>query len=142
MELLALLGGNIVLAPAMDQWAEWFGSLFGSHALTAVAIAKIIGINIILSGDNAVMPCIVRGKGRRYTWSIGKAPLDQVANVAKMMPRNYVTRDGFGITDAARAYFAPLIAGEAYPEYRRGLPVYVQLKNVPVQRKLKTRFEI
>src|SRR5215510_2279357 len=55
MELLASLGNVVVLAPVTDQWAEWFGSLFGSHAMTAVAIAKIIGINIILSGDNAVV---------------------------------------------------------------------------------------
>jgi YjbE family integral membrane protein len=55
MDLLASLGGSVVLAPITDEWAEWVGSLFGSHALTAVAIAKIIGINIILSGDNAVV---------------------------------------------------------------------------------------
>jgi len=55
MDLLASLASPVVLAPVTDQWAEWFGSLFGSHALTAVAIAKIIGINIILSGDNAVV---------------------------------------------------------------------------------------
>jgi len=99
-------------------------------------------VEFALAGDNAVMPCIVRGKGVRYSWSVGKAPLDRVANVEKMMPRNYITRDGFGITDAARAYFAPLIEGEAYPAYRRGLPVYVQLKNTPVPRKLKTRFTV
>jgi YjbE family integral membrane protein len=55
MDLLASLGGSVLLAPLTDEWAEWVGSLFGSHALTAVAIAKIIGINIILSGDNAVV---------------------------------------------------------------------------------------
>ncbi len=55
MELLASLSGSVVLAPFSQQWAEWFGSLFGSQALTAVAVAKIIGINIILSGDNAVV---------------------------------------------------------------------------------------
>jgi 6-phosphofructokinase len=99
-------------------------------------------VEFALHGDNAVMPCIVRGKGKRYSWSIGKAPLDAVANREKMMPRNYITRDGFGITEAARDYFAPLIVGEAYPNYRKGLPIYVQLKNVPVPRKLKTRFKI
>jgi len=99
-------------------------------------------VEFALAGDNAVMPCIVRGKGARYSWSVGKATLEKVANVEKMMPRNYITRDGFGITDAARAYFAPLIEGEAYPAYRRGLPVYVQLKNAPVARKLKTRFKV
>ncbi len=72
MDLLASLGGNVVLAPVTDQWAEWFGSLFGSHALTAVAIAKIIGINIILSGDNAVVIALAcRNLPRRKrTWGI------------------------------------------------------------------------
>jgi 6-phosphofructokinase len=107
----------------------------------AYALGKA-AVELALAGDNAVMPCIVRGKGKRYTWSIGKAPLEAVANQEKMMPRNYISRDGFNITDAARDYFAPLIVGEAYPQYRKGLPVYVQLKNVPVPRKLKTRFKI
>ena len=88
------------------------------------------------------MPCIVRGKGKRYSWSIGEAPLEDVANREKKMPRNYITRDGFGITDAARDYLAPLIAGEAYPEFHKGLPKYVRLKNQLAPKKLKEKFEI
>lgn len=38
-----------------EQFTIWFGSLFGAHAATAIAVLKIIGINIILSGDNAVV---------------------------------------------------------------------------------------
>ena len=107
----------------------------------AYALGKA-AIEFALRGDNAVMPCIVRGKGKRYSWSIGEAPLEKVANVEKMMPRNYITRDGFGITDAARDYLAPLIVGEAYPAYAKGLPKYVKLKNVAVPRKLKKRFKV
>jgi YjbE family integral membrane protein len=72
MELLASLGGSVVLASITDQWVEWFGSLFGSHALTAIAIAKIIGINIILSGDNAVVIALAcrNLKPRERTWGI------------------------------------------------------------------------
>jgi 6-phosphofructokinase 1 len=99
-------------------------------------------VEFALRGDNAVMPCIVRGKGKRYRWSIGEARLQDVANVEKKMPRHYISRDGFGITDEARAYLAPLIAGEAYPEYRNGMPQYVTLKNIAVPRKLKTRFKV
>jgi len=58
------------------------------------------------------------------------------------MPRSFITRDGFGITAPARDYLAPLIVGEAYPEYRAGLPRYVQLKNLPVPRKLRKRFRV
>ncbi|MFT4613055.1 MAG: 6-phosphofructokinase [Bacteroidia bacterium] len=107
----------------------------------AYALGKS-AVEFAVKGDNAVMPCIVRGKGKRYSWSVGKAPLDKVANVEKMMPRNYITRDGFGITAAARDYFEPLIIGEAYPEYRNGMPKYVTLKNELVPRKLKKRFKI
>jgi len=99
-------------------------------------------VELALAGHNAVMPCIVRGKSKRYRWSIGEAPLDKVANVEKKMPRSYITRDGFGITAAARDYLAPLIRGEAYPEYRNGLPRYITLKNELVPRKLKKRFKV
>ena len=99
-------------------------------------------VEFALRGDNAVMPCIVRGTGKRYSWSIGEARLQDVANVEKMMPRHYITRDGFGITEEARSYLAPLIVGEAYPSYRKGMPQYVRLKNISVARKLKKRFKI
>jgi 6-phosphofructokinase len=99
-------------------------------------------VEFALRGDNAVMPCIVRGKGKRYSWSIGEAALADVANREKKMPRNYITRDGFNITDEARDYLAPLIVGEAYPQYRKGMPQYVRLKNVPVPRKLQANFKV
>ncbi len=99
-------------------------------------------VEFAVEGKNAVMPCIVRGRGKAYRWSIGEAPLEKVANREKKMPRSFISRDGFGITAAARDYLQPLIVGEAYPDYRGGLPRYVTLKNVLVQRKLKTRFEV
>jgi 6-phosphofructokinase len=107
----------------------------------AYAVGKA-AVELALQGKNAIMPAIVRGKGRRYTWSIGQAPLAKVANREKMMPRNFITRDGFGITGKARDYLAPLIVGEDYPAYRNGLPQYVRLKNKAVPRKLKSQFEI
>ena len=99
-------------------------------------------VEMALAGKNAVMPSIQRGKGKRYSWRVGEAPLAEVANVEKKMPRSFISRDGFGITDAAREYLAPLIAGEAYPDYRGGLPSYVRLKNTPVARKLRKRFRV
>lgn len=99
-------------------------------------------VEMALEGKNSVMPCIVRGKGKRYRWSIGEAPLDEVANVEKMMPRSFITRDGFNITQAAREYLEPLIQGEAYPEYKNGMPKYVRLKNQLVPKKLTKGFKV
>ena len=99
-------------------------------------------VEMALEGKNSVMPCIVRGNGKRYRWSIGEAPLDEVANVEKMMPRSFITRDGFNITQAAREYLEPLIQGEAYPEYKNGMPKYVRLKNQLVPKKLAKGFKV
>lgn len=107
----------------------------------AYAVGKA-AVEMALAGKNAVMPIIVRGKGDKYTWSIGEVSLEKVANVEFKMPSEYITEDGFGITSACRAYLSPLIQGEDYPPYRNGLPVYVKLKNLPVEKKLSTSFEV
>ncbi|TAK76283.1 MAG: 6-phosphofructokinase [Gammaproteobacteria bacterium] len=99
-------------------------------------------VEMALAGKNAVMPIIVREQGATYQWSIGEAPLEKVANVEVKMPREYITEDGFGITEACRRYLSPLIQGEDYPPYRNGLPAYVKLKNLPVEKKLSTTFEV
>ena len=52
------------------------------------------------------------------------------------MPRNFITADGFGITERCRRYLMPLIQGEDYPAYKNGVPVYATLKNLPVTKKL------
>ena len=112
---------------------------------TDVAQAYAVGraaVELAVKGENAVLPVIVRKSSRPYRWEIGSAPLTAVANVEKKVPREFVTADGFGITAACRRYLEPLIAGEDYPPYRDGLPVYVKLRNAPVQRKLATDFKV
>ncbi|MDE0055693.1 MAG: diphosphate--fructose-6-phosphate 1-phosphotransferase, partial [Gammaproteobacteria bacterium] len=65
------------------------------------------------------------------------APLGRVANVERSMPKAYIRKDGYGITAAARRYLEPLIAGEAYPSYEKGLPRYVPLRNELARKKLQ-----
>jgi len=99
-------------------------------------------VRLALQGRNAVMPAITRVSDRPYRWKITAAPLRDVANKEKMLPRDFISADGYGITDKARAYLAPLMKGEAPPPYRDGLPQYVRLKNIEVPKKLDTAFEI
>ncbi len=102
----------------------------------AYAMGKA-AVEFALAGKNAVMPTVVRKPGRKYSWSVGEAKLSDVANVEKTMPRSFISADGFGITQAARDYFAPLIQGEDYPPYKNGLPQYARLKKVLVEKTLK-----
>ena len=83
----------------------------------AYAMGKA-AVELALAGKNAVMPIVVRKSDKPYRWSIGEASLNKVANVEKMMPRSYISRDGFGITPKCRAYLTPLIKGEDYPPYK------------------------
>ncbi len=106
----------------------------------AYAVGKA-AVGLALQGKSAVIPVIVRISDRPYRWRIGEARLDQVANKERPLPRRFVSADGFGITAAARRYLAPLAAGEAPPPYRDGLPDYVRLRNVPVRKRLRERFQ-
>ena len=88
------------------------------------------------------MVSIERGPGKKYSWSLGEAPLEKVANMEKKMPRSFITKDGYGITQQARDYLEPLIAGEDYPPFKNGIPCYVRLKNVLVPKKLPSGFKV
>lgn len=93
-------------------------------------------VDLALSGRNAVMPVIERLADSPYRWQIGVAELKDVANIERKMPAEFISEDGFGITEKCRTYLAPLIEGEDYPPYRNGLPDFVRLKNVAVARRL------
>lgn len=102
----------------------------------AYAVGKA-GVEYALAGKNAVMPVIVRTSDAPYRWKIEPAALSKVANHEKTLPKNYIRRDGYGITEAARRYLEPLIRGEdSPPSGKDGLPKYVRLKNVAVKQKL------
>jgi 6-phosphofructokinase 1 len=99
-------------------------------------------VEMALAGKNAVMPAIVRTADEPYAWTIGEARLEEVANRERKMPLEFITDDGYGITDACRRYLSPLIQGEDYPPYRDGLPDYVRLRNVAVAKKTASNFAL
>jgi 6-phosphofructokinase 1 len=99
-------------------------------------------VELAVKGESGVMPTIVRVSQKPYKWKIGTARLTDVANVEKKMPRDFITADGFHITDKCRRYLEPLIAGEAFPPFERGLPAYVRLKNVAVKKKTRSDFSL
>ncbi len=107
----------------------------------AYAVGKA-AVEFALKGHNSVMPAIVRTSNKPYRWKIGMAPLADVANREKMMPREFISADGFGITEACRKYLAPLIGGESYPPFKDGLPDYAVLKNLAVKKRLATEFKV
>jgi 6-phosphofructokinase len=127
------------LADYLQRAARHIASKVDVEQAYAVGRAAV---ELALAGQNAVMPVIVRRSSRPYRWTIGSTDIADVANKEKMVPRHYITADGFGITAAGRRYLLPLIGGESYPPYKDGLPDYVVLRKARVRRKLKTNFVI
>ena len=117
------------------------------HIASAVDVkqAYAVGeaaVKFAVQGKSAVMPVIKRTSDKPYRWKIESAPLGRIANKEKMVPRRYITKDGFGIPEAGRRYLAPLIMGEDYPPYVNGLPKVAKLRNVSVKPKLGTKFVV
>ena len=95
-----------------------------------------------VQGHTAVMPTIVSESDAPYTWTIGRPPLEEVANQEKPLPHAFISADGFHITLACRTYLTPLIQGETYPPFKDGLPEYMRLMNRTVPKKLPTAFTV
>ena len=101
--------------------------------------AEAVGIHAVryaIKGMNGVMPVIVRGKGKKYSWKIEPAPLSKIANVEKKLPKSFISKNGFDVTSKAIKYLQPLILGEAFPNFKDGIPASEKLKLIEVTKKL------
>ena len=101
--------------------------------------AEAVGIHAVkyaIKGMNGVMPVIIRGKGKKYSWKIEPAPLSKIANVEKKLPKSFISKDGFDVTSKAIKYLQPLILGEAFPNFKDGIPTSEKLKLIEVTKKL------
>lgn len=123
----------------LQRSARHIASETDLHQAYAVGRAAV---ELAIAGKSGVMPAIRRLSDAPYRWDIIEAPLSEVANREKLLPPEFISADGFGITEAARRYLAPLIVGEAYPPFKNGLPNYVKLKNVAVPKRLTTEYAI
>jgi ATP-dependent phosphofructokinase / diphosphate-dependent phosphofructokinase len=130
---------HYAVADYLQRSARHIASATDVRQAYAVGVAAV---KMAIAGENSVMPVIKRVSDQPYRWKIEQAPLARIANKEKMLPRRYISSDGFSITEAARRYLRPLIHGEDYPPYINGLPKTVTLKNVSVRKRLATKFVV
>ena len=103
----------------------------------AYAVGKA-AVEFATAGENSIMPIIVRKKSKPYSWDIGKVKLSKVANVERKMPKNFISKDGFGITQSCKNYLSPLIQGEPMTPFKDGVIHTASLKNRLVRKKLRS----
>jgi 6-phosphofructokinase 1 len=94
-------------------------------------------VKYAVEGMNGTMPVIKRLPTKSYSWSIEPAPLSKIANLEKKLPKNFITKNGFGVTKKGIEYLQPLIEGEAKIAFKNGLPEIKKLKLELVKKKLE-----
>ena len=96
-------------------------------------------VRAAVGGKSGFMPKIVRVSSSPYKWTIGLEDLANIANVEHFIPKDWISEDGFLPNEKFVEYAAPLIAGEVKVPTKDGLPQYVTLARVPVEKKLGAR---
>ena len=99
--------------------------------LESIKVAKTNINNIMLTIKNDSMK-------KNYKWSISSTNLDNVANVEKMLPKNFIKSNNFEITNSCKQYILNLIQGEDYPTYQNGFPKYAKLRCKTIKKKLES----
>jgi 6-phosphofructokinase len=90
-----------------------------------------------VSGISGFMITLVRESDSPYRCGTGFAPLAEVANGVKYLPRDYLDVAGTQITMPMRQYVGPLLQGEVPIRIGAdGLPEFVRFQRQPVPRKL------
>ena len=84
-----------------------------------------------------VMLTIEKKKSSKFKWSIGTTKLDNVANIEKKLPKNYIKSNGYEITAACKKYISNLIEGESFPIFKNGYPLYAKMKCKLIKKKLR-----
>ena len=97
--------------------------------LESIKVAKLDKNNIMLTIKSTKIK-------HKYKWSISSTNLNNVANVEKMLPKNFIKSNGFEITKSCKEYISNLIQGEDYPSYDNGVPQYAKLECKTIKKKL------
>lgn len=75
-------------------------------------------VRAALAGESDKMVTLLRQPGPTYAIETGLAPLDEVANVERKLPREFINDQGNGVTEGFIEYARPLIGGALTPYAR------------------------
>jgi 6-phosphofructokinase 1 len=126
-----------VLLGYTQRAAAHFASLTDSNNAFACGEAAV---KAAVEGKSGYMVKIIRGMvDGKIQWSTDLQPLAEVANVEHLVPREWISEDGFLPNERFVEYATPLIEGEVRPPIENGLPKYVVLEKNRVEKKLPAR---
>lgn len=99
-------------------------------------LAGQAAVKAAIAGETDKMVTLVRGDGDHYSCETGLAPLSDIANGVKKLPREWINEDGVSMNFQFLRYAQPLIQGETQVPYENGLPHFVKLDKERVDKVL------
>ncbi|HMD61835.1 MAG TPA: 6-phosphofructokinase [Opitutaceae bacterium] len=104
-------------------------------------LAGQAAVRAAIAGETDKMVTLVRGETEHYTVETGLAPLSEIANGIKKLPREWINEDLVSMNFQFLRYAQPLIQGEVVVPYDNGVPTYARLDKVRVE-KLLPAYEV
>ncbi len=99
-------------------------------------LAGQAAVKAAINGENDKMITLVRGDTDHYTCETGLAPLTDVANNVKKLPREWINEDGVSMNFQFLRYAQPLIQGEVVVPHDNGTPSFARLEKSRVDKTL------
>jgi 6-phosphofructokinase 1 len=99
-------------------------------------LAGQAAVRAAIAGETDKMVTLVRGETEHYTVETGLAPLSEIANGTKKLPREWINEDLVSMNFQFLRYAQPLIQGEVVLPYDTGVPTYARLDKVRVDKVL------
>ena len=96
------------------------------------------GIAYAKRGISDVMLTIKKkNNSNQFKWIVSHVSLSRVANIEKMLPKNYIKTNGYEISKSCFSYISELTKGESYPKFENGVPRYANLQCKTIKKKIK-----
>ena len=99
-------------------------------------LAGQAAVKAAINGETDKLITLVRGDTDIYSCETGLAPLGEVANNVKKLPREWINEDGVSMNFQFIRYAQPLIQGEVAVPHENGVPVFARLDKVRVDKTL------
>jgi len=121
-------------------YAQRCAAHYASATDAAEAVAcGAAAVRAAVEGRSGLMVKIVRTQTSPYRWTTGLQPLEDIANVEHVLPRDWISPDGFLPNEKFVEYARPLIEGEVQVPTEGGLPKFAVLEKHRLPRKLPPR---
>lgn len=111
----------------------------GGHATSLTDVQEafnlgIMAVKAVLQGETGVFSTLKRTSNLPYTVEYGTENVSVIANAEKLVPLEWISESKNDVTQAMLDYLRPLIEGVVQTPYRNGLPDYIDIAHLDINK--------